>query len=131
MLGRVGGAARTRGVDRRLRAGMSRHNADDRGYFDKALAEASATKVEPGQGLTGTTPLHVSDDLPAAPAVVYLTEVSHLSGDEAFCFGGGLYIDPLFPNYQVKAVVAREPRSDGAALRAVEIPPPDAIDYYG
>jgi predicted amino acid racemase len=97
----------------------------------KALAEAGATQVEPGHGLTGTTPLHVSDDLPEAPAVVYLTEVSHLSGGEAFCFGGGLYIDPVFPNYQVKAIVAREPRTDDAALRAVEIPPPDAIDYYG
>jgi predicted amino acid racemase len=97
----------------------------------KALAEAGATQVEPGHGLTGTTPLHVSDGLPEAPAVVYLTEVSHLSRGEAFCFGGGLYIDPVFPNYQVKAIVAREPRTDEAALRAVEIPPPDAIDYYG
>jgi predicted amino acid racemase len=97
----------------------------------EALAEAGATQVEPGHGLTGTTPLHVSDDLPEAPAVVYLTEVSHLSGGEAFCFGGGLYIDPVFPNYQVKAIVAREPRMDEAALRVVEIPPPEAIDYYG
>ena len=64
----------------------------------KALAEAGATQVEPGHGLTGTTPLHVGDDLPEAPAVVYLTEISHLSGGEAFCFGGGLYIDPVFPN---------------------------------
>jgi predicted amino acid racemase len=97
----------------------------------EALAEAGATQVEPGHGLTGTTPLHVSEDLPEAPGVVYLTEVSHLSGGEAFCFGGGLYIDPVFPNYQVKAIVAREPRADEAALRAVEIPPPGAIDYYG
>jgi predicted amino acid racemase len=81
--------------------------------------------------LTGTTPLHVSDYLPEAPAVVYLTEVSHLSGGEAFCFGGGLYIDPVFPNYQLRAIVTREPRTDEAALRAVEIPTPDAIDYYG
>jgi predicted amino acid racemase len=87
----------------------------------EALAEAGATQVEPGRGLTGTTPLHVSDDLPEAPAVVYLTEVSHLSGGEAFCFGGGLYIDPVFANYQVKAIVTREPRTDDAALRAVEI----------
>jgi predicted amino acid racemase len=97
----------------------------------EALAEAGATQVEPGHGLTGTTPLHASDDLPEAPAVVYLTEISHLSGGEAFCFGGGLYIDPVFPSYQVRAIVAGEPRTDDAALRAVEIPPPDAIDYYG
>jgi predicted amino acid racemase len=97
----------------------------------EALAEAGATQVEPGHGLTGTTPLHVSDDLTEAPAVVYLTEVSHLSGGEAFCFGGGLYIDPVFPRYQLRAIVAREPRAHAAALRAVEIPTPDAIDYYG
>jgi predicted amino acid racemase len=97
----------------------------------EALAEAGATQVEPGHGLTGTTPLHVSDDLPETPAVVYLTEISHLSGGEAFCFGGGLYIDPVFPRYPLRAIVAREPRADAAALRAVEIPTPDAIDYYG
>jgi predicted amino acid racemase len=96
-----------------------------------ALAEAGATQVEPGHGLTGTTPLHVSDDLPERPAVVYLTEISHLSGGEAFCFGGGLYIDPVFPTYQLTAIIAREARTDAAALRAVEIPSPDAIDYYG
>jgi predicted amino acid racemase len=97
----------------------------------EALAEAGATQVEPGHGLTGTTPLHVSDDPPETPAVVYLTEISHLSGGEAFCFGGGLYIDPVFPRYPLRAIVAREPRADAAALRAVEIPTPDAIDYYG
>ena len=61
------------------------------------LASAGATQIEPGHGLTGTTPLHVFEDLPEIPAVVYLSEVSHLIGDEAFCFGGGLYIDPVFP----------------------------------
>ena len=85
----------------------------------EALADAGATQVEPGHGLTGTTPLHVTSDLPETPAVVYLTEVSHLSGGEAFCFGGGLYIDPVFPNYQVRAIVAREPKTDerGASRR--------------
>jgi predicted amino acid racemase len=96
-----------------------------------ALAEAGATQIEPGHGLTGTTPLHAVEDLPERPAVVYLSEVSHLVGDEAFCFGGGLYIDPVFPDYQVKAVVAREPTASAAALRNVELPAPAAIDYYG
>ena len=96
-----------------------------------ALAEAGATQIEPGHGLTGTTPLHASEDLPERPAVVYLTEVSHLVGDEAFCFGGGLYIDPVFPDYQVRAIVAREPTSSAAALRNVELPAAAAIDYYG
>src|SRR5687768_7410920 len=94
----------------------------------KALADARATQVEPGHGLTGTTPLHALEDLPELPAVVYVTEVSHLHHGEAYCFGGGLYIDPVFPDYQVKAVVAREPTTVERALRDVEIPPPAAID---
>ncbi len=96
-----------------------------------ALAAAGATQVEPGHGLTGTTPLHVMQDLPERPAVVYLSEVSHLHGGEAFCFGGGLYIDPVFPAYQVKAFVSREPTSAVSALASVDIPAPSAIDYYG
>jgi predicted amino acid racemase len=96
-----------------------------------ALAEAGATQVEPGHGLTGTTPLHAVEDLPERPAVVYLSEVSHLVGGEAFCFGGGLYIDPVFPDYQVKAIVSREPTAAVAALLNVEFPATAAIDYYG
>ena len=96
-----------------------------------ALADAGATQVEPGHGLTGTTPLHAVEDLPERPAVVYLSEVSHLFGSEAFCFGGGLYIDPVFPDYQVRGIVSREPTAAAIALRNVEIPAPAAIDYYG
>ncbi len=70
-----------------------------------ALAEAGATQCEPGHGLTGTTPLHAMEDLPERPAAVYLTEVSHLHAGRAYCFGGGLYIDPVFPDYDVKAIV--------------------------
>jgi predicted amino acid racemase len=96
-----------------------------------ALVEAGATQIEPGHGLTGTTPWHAVEDLPERPAIVYLTEVSHLVGDEAFCFGGGLYIDPVFPKYQVKALVSREPTADAAAVLSVELPAAAAIDYYG
>ena len=81
--------------------------------------------------MTGTTPLHAVEDLPELPAVVYVTEVSHLFGGEAFCFGGGLYVDPVFPDYPMKAVVSREPTSSASALRKVEIPSPASIDYYG
>ncbi|MCP4382829.1 MAG: YhfX family PLP-dependent enzyme [Hyphomicrobiales bacterium] len=95
------------------------------------LAEAGATQIEPGHGLTGTTPLHAVEDLEERPAVVYVSEVSHFHGTDAFCFGGGLYIDPVFPDYAVKAIVAREPTAAADALRTVEIPPPAAIDYYG
>ncbi|ODT12875.1 MAG: amino-acid racemase, partial [Kaistia sp. SCN 65-12] len=95
-----------------------------------ALAEAGATQCEPGNGLHGTTALHVMEDLPELPAVLYLTEVSHLSGGKAYCFGGGFYIDPIFPDYDVKAIVGSEPTIASGALRSVEVPPPSAIDYY-
>jgi predicted amino acid racemase len=95
------------------------------------LAAAGATQVEPGHGLTGTTPLHVVRDLPEIPAVVYLSEVSHLIGGEAFCFGGGLYIDPVFPDYPVKAIVSSTPSAAASALAPVAIPSRSAIDYYG
>ncbi|TIU86124.1 MAG: YhfX family PLP-dependent enzyme, partial [Mesorhizobium sp.] len=95
-----------------------------------ALAEAGATQCEPGNGLHGTTALHVMEDLPELPAVLYLTEVSHLSGGKAYCFGGGFYIDPIFPDYDVKAIVSAEPTTVASALRSVEVPPPSAIDYY-
>ena len=96
-----------------------------------ALADAGATQCEPGNGLHGTTPLHALEDLPEKPAVLYLTEVSHLHGDRAYCFGGGLYIDPVFPDYDVKAIVSDEPTTASSALASVEIPPPASIDYYG
>ena len=95
------------------------------------LADAGATQVEPGHGLTGTTPLHAVRDLPELPAVAYVSEVSHIHGHNAYCFGGGLYIDPVFPDYPLRAVVAREPSVAKGALLPVEIPPPAAIDYYG
>jgi predicted amino acid racemase len=96
------------------------------------LAAAGATQVEPGHGLTGTTPLHaVTDDLPELPAAAYVTEVSHSHGGRAYCFGGGLYIDRVFPDYQVRALVAPGGDFDAAFLADAEIPPPSMIDYYG
>jgi predicted amino acid racemase len=95
------------------------------------LAAAGATQIEPGHGLTGTTPLHAVRDLPELPAVAYLSEVSHHIGSESFCFGGGLYIDPVFPDYPVKAIVSSEPTISDKALLGVDIPVPASIDYYG
>ncbi len=97
----------------------------------RTLSEAGATQCEPGHGLTGTTPLHARQDLPEVPAVLYLSEVSHHHAGNAFCFGGGLYIDPVFPPYDVQALVCSEPTVDKKHLFSVEIPPPSAIDYYG
>jgi predicted amino acid racemase len=94
-----------------------------------SLASAGVTQVEPGHALTGTTPWHAVEDLVELPAVCYVSEVSHHYGGRAFCFGGGMYVDPVFPPYQVRAVVGREPGT--TALLPATLPPPAAIDYYG
>ncbi|MCU1625471.1 MAG: amino-acid racemase [Pseudonocardia sp.] len=94
-----------------------------------ALAGAGVTQVEPGHALTGTTPWHAVQDLPELPAACYVSEVSHLHDGRAYCFGGGMYVDPVFPPYQVRAVVGREPGA--TALLPATLPPPTAIDYYG
>jgi predicted amino acid racemase len=93
------------------------------------LADAGVTQVEPGHALTGTTPLHAVEDLGELPAVCYLSEVSHFYEGRAFCFGGGMYVDPVFPPYQVRAVVGREVGSTD--VLDATLPPPSAIDYYG
>lgn len=92
------------------------------------LAHAGATQVEPGHALTGTTPWHAVVDLPELPAICYLSEISHFHDDRAYCFGGGLYVDPVFPPYQIRALAGKP-----GSLIAVDatLPPPEAIDYYG
>lgn len=93
-----------------------------------SLADAGATQVEPGHALTGTTPWHAVEQLPETPAVVYVSEVSHHHGGRAYCFGGGLYIDPVFPTYQVRAIVGRS--ADQTSLLDAALPAREAIDYY-
>ncbi|MCY4037118.1 MAG: YhfX family PLP-dependent enzyme, partial [bacterium] len=94
------------------------------------LAEAGATQVEPGHGLTGTTPLHAVSDLPEQPAVCYVSEIAHIHQGAPFCFGGGLYIDPVFGDYQPAAVVARDPSEAATRPVPADMPDPAAIDYY-
>lgn len=94
------------------------------------LANAGATQCEPGNALHGTTPLHAVEDLLEDPAILYLSEVSHHHGGKAYCFGGGLYIDPVFPKYDVRAIVSAEPTTSRKAMASVDIPDYSAIDYY-
>lgn len=94
------------------------------------LAEAGATQVEPGHGLTGTTPLHAVRDLPEQPAVCYVSEVAHIHQGTPLCYGGGLYIDPVFEDYQTTAVVAHDPSEAANTPTPVDMPDPAAIDYY-
>ena len=94
------------------------------------LAGCGATQVEPGHGLTGTTPLHAVRDLPERPAVLYLSEVAHVHQGVPLCFGGGLYIDPVFGDYRVTAVVARDPSELSTEPVPVDMGDPASIDYY-
>lgn len=94
-----------------------------------ALADAGVTQVEPGHALTGTTPWHATEDLPEVPAVCYVSEISHTYGGRAYCFGGGMYVDPVIPPYQVRAIVGTS--ADTSQVLDATLPPPAAIDYYG
>jgi predicted amino acid racemase len=95
------------------------------------LASAGATQVEPGHGLTGTTPLHAVRDLTELPAAMYLSEISHVYHGQPYCFGGGLYIDPVFPDYDVRVLAGKDPDQIFKQSISVKIPPANAIDYYG
>ena len=94
------------------------------------LADAGATQVEPGHGLTGTTPLHATADLPERPAICYLSEVSHLHGGAPLCFGGGFYIDPVFEPYSPRALLAADPVDLAEQPVEMDFPDPAGIDYY-
>jgi predicted amino acid racemase len=53
------------------------------------LSKMGATHGEPGHALTGTTYLNTQPHEPETPAMVYLSEVSHLDRDRICAFGGG------------------------------------------
>src|SRR5258706_16417493 len=55
------------------------------------LARYGITHAEPGHALTGSTPLHARSTEPEIPAMVYVSEVSHVEGSTAYIFGGGFY----------------------------------------
>ena len=97
----------------------------------EGLARDGATQVEPGHGLTGTTPLHAVADLVEEPAIAYVSEVSHLWNDKAYIFGGGFYVDPVLGEATTRALVVPMGSDVSAVLaRPVEMPAPQAIDYY-
>lgn len=94
------------------------------------LAEIGATQVEPGHGLTGSTPLHAVEELPEQPAALYLTEVAHLHQGVPLCFGGGFYVDPVFDPYGTRALVAAAPEDASTEPVPLDMPDPAGIDYY-
>ena len=92
------------------------------------LSDAGATQVEPGHGLTGTTPISSFEDTPEIPAVAYVTEVSHHHNGRAYVFGGGLYRDPVLGEVTTKALVLTH--SGDFQTYVADMPPAGSIDYY-
>jgi predicted amino acid racemase len=92
------------------------------------LAKAGATQVEPGHGLTGTTPLSAVVETIEKPAIAYVTEVMHHHQGRAFVLGGGLYVDPVLGDIPTKAAVFTD--SGDFEILEADMPNPGAIDYY-
>lgn len=95
------------------------------------LAEHGATHVEPGHGLTGTTPPHATiPDLPERPAYTFVSEISHLFGGRAYAFGGGLFRDIYRPGFNARALVGStwEQASGNALQYLADIE--QIIDYH-
>jgi predicted amino acid racemase len=98
----------------------------------RLAAEGGATQIEPGHAFTGTSPYQLFAGVPERQAMIYLSEVSHLEGAGAFCFGGGLYQCIGAVEHTPEALVGRMgangPRSETTHLT---LPPNGVIDFYG
>jgi predicted amino acid racemase len=88
------------------------------------LAQMGATHGEPGHALTGSTYLHAQSKQAEMPAMVYVSEVSHLYGNKAYAFGGGTYRRAKVNNALVGSSPDRLARTEVLPLD------PKAIDYY-
>ena len=88
-------------------------------------ASLGATHMEPGHGLSGTTPYHAA--VPGAVervAYAYVSEVSHNLDGRAYCYAGGHYRR----GHLAHALVGTS--LDGARRVDVTPPPDECIDYH-
>lgn len=79
--------------------------------------------LEPGHGLSGTTPYHAYHDSFEIPCVVYLSEISHHYKNQSYCYGGGHYRRSKIKN----AIVFKKSYYDEDIVSAGN---DEAIDYY-
>ena len=105
----------------------------------ESYARGGATHVEPGHGVTGTTPFALThDDMPEVPAMVYVTEVLHNHLGTAYVHGGGFYredriaVEPGFQNHVLVGTNETDIFEDeatflGCAPGGKQV----LIDYYG
>jgi predicted amino acid racemase len=87
------------------------------------LRAAPVTHAEPGHALTGTTPLAARADTTEMPAILYLTEVSHVGSEGIAVFGGGFYSR----GHADFGLLVHHGRRRRLPLHPIG---PDAIDYY-
>lgn len=88
------------------------------------IAKYGGTHGEPGHGLLGSTPLHGVTGQPEIPAMVYVSEVSHVLGSASYCYGGGYYRRSQLTEGLVGRNLAK-------AIRVkAEKPDAQSIDYY-
>ncbi|MFW5736863.1 MAG: YhfX family PLP-dependent enzyme [Halanaerobium sp.] len=90
------------------------------------LAEAGATHGEPGHALTGTTPYHAHYNQGEKPAMLYLSEISHLKNESAYTFGGGFYSRSHLKN----ALVGGDDYQKNSRIYPASQPDSEMIDYY-
>ena len=89
------------------------------------VASLGGTHMEPGHGLSGTTPYHAANpDEPEGVAYAYVSEVSHNLCERSYCYGGGHYRRGHLQGALVGPSVE-------AATRVGVTPPTDeSIDYH-
>lgn len=104
----------------------------------ETYSRGGATHVEPGHGITGTTPFSLVHDMAEVPAMLYVTEVLHLHQGTAYVHGGGFYwedriaVEPGFKNH---ALVGNDPedifKGEATFLGCAPEGKQVLIDYYG
>lgn len=92
------------------------------------LKEYGVTHGEPGHALTGTTPLHAyKEDLPEVPAMIYVSEISHIDDNYAYTIAGGFYPRSNMEN----ALYGSNETEILEQHTKVDCVSPENIDYYG
>lgn len=90
----------------------------------QAMERFEVNSIEPGHGLTGTTPLHAKKECAENPCVVYVSEISHNFDGLGYCYGGGHYRRGHVENALVGKMLTE-------SKKVKVIPPTDeSIDYY-
>ncbi len=91
--------------------------------IDKIDDNLNNVVLEPGHGLSGTTPYHSHYDSVEIPCVVYLSEISHHYQNQSYCYGGGHYRRSHVQN----AIVFKDYYYDEDKVTPAS---DEAIDYY-